>query len=95
MFNQCQGEAGTRNPRMGWVQVGSAQGQGDEIQRNLRRQLGVEKGFRYTLMFLGGFAWGCGGYFETVFPVFCSAVCFVRFRTYVRLAFKVDSGGTN
>lgn len=36
---------------MGSVQAGSAQGQGDEAQGNLRRQLGVEKRFGYTLMF--------------------------------------------
>jgi len=77
---------------MGSVQVGNVQGQEDETQRNLRRQLGVERSFRYTLLFcvcvckvLEDFA--------TVFPVLCSAICFVRFYTYVWL--KVDSGGDN
>lgn len=49
MFNKCQGEAGDRNLGMGSVQIGSTQGQADVTQRNLRRQLGVERGFRYML----------------------------------------------
>lgn len=60
------------------VQVGSAQGQGGEIQRNLSRQLGVEKGF-WVL-----FAYDYGDIFHLFQPF---ALCFF---TYAGSELKVD-----
>lgn len=89
---------------MGSVQVGSSLEQGDKTQRNLRRQLGMEKGFGYTLM--RWVVYSCLGlfyvflymvvedFFATVFPVLFSAICFLRCCTYVWSVFKVNSDST-
>lgn len=55
MLMKCQGEAGKGNTGMGWVQIGSTQGQGEETQRSLRRQLGVEKGLGFYLLMVTEF----------------------------------------
>lgn len=79
MLIKCPGGAGKRNPGMGLAQVGSTQGQGEEAQRNLRRQHGVEKGLGVFICL-----WSQG-----FFPTF-PAVCFVVFFTYTESEFEVD-----
>lgn len=89
---------------MGSVQVCSSLEQGDKTQRNLRRQLGMEKGFGYTLMwwviysclglFYGFFCIWLWRVFCNCIPVLFSAICFLRCCTYVWSVFKVNSDST-
>lgn len=61
MLIKCQGEAGKRNPGMGSVQVDSAQEQGGETQRKLRRQLGWRKVFGFNLLMVTEIFSNCFG----------------------------------